>query len=62
MLINVVSVGMMEMAIMKIINMTIVFDGCVPAAWAMLVIVVWVYGTFRHNDCLLVYRLCSVVC
>ena len=40
--INVIAMHVMQMAIMQIINMTIVLDGCVPAAGSMLMRVVFV--------------------
>jgi hypothetical protein len=58
MLIHVVLVHMMEVPIMKIVDMAVMPDRSVPAARAMLVgvVVVVLLGAFGHSSCSIVAR------
>lgn len=49
MLVIVALVGVMEVAVVQIVNVTVVFDGSVPAAGAVDMLVVWMDYVFGHD-------------
>lgn len=49
MLVIVALVGVMEVAVVQIVDVTVVFDGSVPAAGAVDMLVVWMDYVFGHD-------------
>ena len=57
MLIYMVTVGVMQMSVMKIVDVVTMLDGCVAAIWAVNVVVIRVFVAILAHRSLLIYYL-----